>query len=657
MTKHKVLTYLAAGVLLALATPQSRAADIHVPADYTTIQAAIDAAAPGDTVVVRSGFYFGDGFHDINFRGKAITVRSDTGNAGDCQIDCRGKRGFLFMNGEGASSVLSGFAIFNGYSDTTAGGAVRIAGASPTIRNCDLHGYSGGDIDCAVYVASGRPAFEYCDINNSNTALQADYSTTRVTLTGCVFHDNFDSIFGGGNAIIDVTDSAFWWNNTGVVGSDIHVTVKNSVFSENWETGISLGGASTFDCEDSGFGWNGMDAVDLWNSSTGSIRRSSFGWNYNAAVNVGDGTPFVAIDACEIFGNVSGFITNDGGSAQIVNSVIWGNGNAVWTDTRFAQTTLTNCTVVFNGSGVGSGRTSIVATNCILWWNGNGDPWQGNANDLYGTAKATYSCIGNLTTKGSGNLNADPLFVANPTFDYNSWAWTPGDFRLQATSPCVNKGTLFAPLLPASDFFGNARVAGVLPDIGAVELPFAITGITPDHATVGVAGPNGLRLTVSGTAFAPGIQLLWNGLPRVTAASSRTRTAATLLPADLSTVGTFSVQMRLPDGETTPPVDFVVGYPVPVITKLSPSWARVGSPDTPVVVSGQYFRPGSVVRIHWSSYDWYYQDLPASYDPATGNLTVTMPADLLRWGHNNTVSVFTPAPGGGWSKPKVFTVK
>jgi len=48
-------------------------------ADYMMIQAAIDASVDGDTVLVTPGTYAGNGNRDIEFRGKAITVRSEDG--------------------------------------------------------------------------------------------------------------------------------------------------------------------------------------------------------------------------------------------------------------------------------------------------------------------------------------------------------------------------------------------------------------------------------------------------------------------------------------------------------------------------------------------------------------------------------------------------
>jgi len=52
---------------------KARGGIIAVPRDYVTIQAAINAAVNGDTVLVSPGTYF----ENINFRGKNIVVASD----------------------------------------------------------------------------------------------------------------------------------------------------------------------------------------------------------------------------------------------------------------------------------------------------------------------------------------------------------------------------------------------------------------------------------------------------------------------------------------------------------------------------------------------------------------------------------------------------
>ena len=65
---------------------------IKVPEDCKTIQQAIDTAQNGDTVLVADGIYTGEGNRDIDFRGKAIVVRSENGYE-NCIIDCQGSEG------------------------------------------------------------------------------------------------------------------------------------------------------------------------------------------------------------------------------------------------------------------------------------------------------------------------------------------------------------------------------------------------------------------------------------------------------------------------------------------------------------------------------------------------------------------------------------
>jgi serine protease len=116
-------------VCLAIFAPfsfcASLASTINVPADQPTIQDGINAAVNGDTVLVAPGTYT----ENINFNGKAITVKS-SGGAAVTTID-GGNAGAVvsFVTGETNKSVLQGFTIQHGNT------GVYADFASPIIEN------------------------------------------------------------------------------------------------------------------------------------------------------------------------------------------------------------------------------------------------------------------------------------------------------------------------------------------------------------------------------------------------------------------------------------------------------------------------------------------------------------------------------------------
>ena len=89
--------------LIVLLFPTSLAATISVPADYTSIQAAIDAAQDGDVIEVQSGIYYEN--VDIN---KPLTLRG----LGMPTVDAGGKVSAIDLSADGIT--LEGFVATNG---------------------------------------------------------------------------------------------------------------------------------------------------------------------------------------------------------------------------------------------------------------------------------------------------------------------------------------------------------------------------------------------------------------------------------------------------------------------------------------------------------------------------------------------------------------
>jgi len=138
---------------LAIATASAYADTIYVcwdgSGDYVTIQEGIDAASDGDEVVVCDGVYTGPSNKNLDFHGKAITVRSENG-PDNCIIDCQAYgRGFYFHSKETGEAVVEGFTITHG--SASSGGGMFIRDASPTVTNCTFRVNSAGDFGGGIY--------------------------------------------------------------------------------------------------------------------------------------------------------------------------------------------------------------------------------------------------------------------------------------------------------------------------------------------------------------------------------------------------------------------------------------------------------------------------------------------------------------------------
>jgi parallel beta-helix repeat protein len=189
---------------------QTSAVIRRVPAEYSTIQAAIDAALPGDTVLVADGIYTGVGNKNLDFYGKAITVKSKIG-PDRCIIDCEGSgQGFYFHNGEGRNSMLNGFTMQNGVTwnnnscyenNCYYGGGVYCVSSSPSINNCII---TGNMAECGggIFCDGSSPTITSCIISGNSTGRVGGgiccYNSSPI-ITNCTISSNFSiNDIGGG---------------------------------------------------------------------------------------------------------------------------------------------------------------------------------------------------------------------------------------------------------------------------------------------------------------------------------------------------------------------------------------------------------------------------------------------------------------------------
>ncbi len=237
---------------------------------YDKIQDAIDDANSNDVIEVVEGTFTGTGNRDLDFKGKAITVRSKDPNDWDVVeatiIDCNGTRssphrGFHFHSGEDANSVISGFTIINGYGDVNdgyyAGGAIFCdSNSSPTINRCiiknntnDKNNYDvdGGGIAC---YNGASPQILNCIVRDNTAYYSGAISCwgSDLVMKGCIISGNSADCGGGiscyenGDAtIVNCTiskNSADGYGGGGIFHQLSNATITNSIIWAN-QAGVS----------------------------------------------------------------------------------------------------------------------------------------------------------------------------------------------------------------------------------------------------------------------------------------------------------------------------------------------------------------------------------------------------------------------------------
>ncbi len=429
------------------------AAVVRVPQDYATIQAAVDNAAAGDTVVIAPGTYSGAGNIGIEIR-KAVTVRGvapgDPCNVAATIIDCGGLgRAFSFRGEESSQAVLAGLMITGGRARN--GSGIYIMRSSPTITRCRIVRNGAGTAKSAPTEVDSSPAQSAVPRNGGGIFLRDSYAM----ISFCLIADNEVLDYGGGlccyAGLPTITNCTIANNRVRNEGGGISLVQGSNPAIRRCRI---TGNAATF------------------RRGGGMACRSSFCSLANCLVadnraGPGDGggglwlyRSGVSISNCTLAGNVSesvgGGIYSDLCDVLIENSILW--GNAVRPSLQPNEVRVRR-----------RGQEDEIAVHS---WQGHYEeitPWPSlmpeyNAfvdiryTDLRGGRQGIYvfGAPGWLQLLwGRGNLQADPLFANAAGGDYHlqsqagrwdsvSRTW----IQDEATSPCIDAGD---PLLPATD--------------------------------------------------------------------------------------------------------------------------------------------------------------------------------------------------------------
>lgn len=243
-------------VLLHVYYPGER----HVPIEYLTIQAAIEAAEDGDHVIIHPGRYSGNGNCSISFPGKDITLRSvdpsDPEIVSSTVIIPCFPAAFSFNEYDYQNSVIDGLTIADAMVDRGQYPGIAINCTfvnSPLIKNCVFRNLSGVTV---VYGLECTMVFENCQFVNNELEWGVVMSGSpespgenSLSLKNCLIADNCFPAYNQGfgarciytyNVLLDMDNctvthnqafsgSGYWTAFPGIISLNGPISINNSI--------------------------------------------------------------------------------------------------------------------------------------------------------------------------------------------------------------------------------------------------------------------------------------------------------------------------------------------------------------------------------------------------------------------------------------------
>jgi len=480
-----------------------RASPLLVPAEYGSIQQAINAAAWGDTIKVSSGTYN----ENVRLLGKNLTLTSaDPGNpeiVANTIINGNGIGPVVtFAGTENEDCKLNGFTITGGYAPKPAhGGGIQGNGTRAGINDCVITGNSS--------YRRGGGLFDFDGPITSCTITQNSVSSPASTeggglhscdgpITDCTISYNTSgsptrSGFAGGlyNCDGPITGCTIIGNSAGGTGGGLQgcdglIINSNIVGNTAWSDRFKSSGGGFYDCDGSITNCSVLANI-AWESGGGFFGCSghiSHCLIYSNEAQLWDGGGLghcESVSNCTITDNSAG---NHGGGlhecSSIINSAIANNLAGVNGGALHNCSEVINCTVVANHASEKGGAVYIQGhaktANCILWDNTAtdgpeiclepyiirsefGDREYPSSMDVQFSnvrgGVAAVSATDCILNWGPGNIDLDPCFADANNSDYhlksqasrydpNGETWVIDE----ATSPCIDAGDPMDPIGP-----------------------------------------------------------------------------------------------------------------------------------------------------------------------------------------------------------------
>jgi hypothetical protein len=418
-------------------------------ANFVNVQAAIDAALIGDTILVYPGIYKGN----INFDGKNVIVGSlylttgDTSYISSTIIDGDNFGSVVkFENFEDSTSVLSGLTIRNGLG-LGKGGGIYIKGAgknfpsesttatytSPTLDNLIIRDNQIGGGDNFYY--GGGIYLEF----------------SKAIITGCTIINNTNS---NQAKIIDAGGGIYFIKS--------NPKISNSTIGYNVAaTGAGIYGKTDHYSTDNylrpRFTIKSTKAI----GNTGDTTQSSI----NSQALFIESSQSILENCLVVDNNVKSGIETSQYTA-IINSTFANNGKTEGHDIRFSSSdslVIMNSIIFGNGKSIDNGDTTLASPGNIFIYN---SILEGGIAGINQTIAS-----GTWTIASEYILNTDPNFGTKSTDNYSLNRYSVG-VGTGTSNRIVDDKSFSAP---ETDIAGNSRPnpSSSAPDIGAYESKFS----------------------------------------------------------------------------------------------------------------------------------------------------------------------------------------
>jgi len=425
--------------------PQYMPVVLNVPADYSTIQAALTAANATDTVLVQPGTYTENIIWPETNGIKLISA----GDSSNTIIDGGGVSSVIYMNPQTATidttTLIQGFKITNG-GNVSNGGGLFINNCGPMISNVLIQlnqsSESGGGIYIKLVNVNGT-------INHTGIIKDSHIITNTSVLGGGLrqqggtlivnnvkFNDNVASSLGGGlfvaysSPVTEIYSSSFTGNSASsgggmsIISSNSFITCNNTKFIDN--NGSSKGGGIHLE-DPVVMNFNGLEIIGNTGGEGGGIHLNGVQGSFKNTIvaknsaNMGGGLYIRnmgnGIDA-ENLKIVENLATDKGGGAYLFYCKI-----------NFDTTSIVNNTANTGGAIFVPEGTESVITNTTIYGNSS----QG-INGLHLDPTNVSNSQPFSITVQSSNINNGNYGVKNDSQDMvtatnNYWGHSSGPYH------------------------------------------------------------------------------------------------------------------------------------------------------------------------------------------------------------------------------------